>query len=99
MGCLTTSCARFRSPGTSCLSTSDAHTLDALLPAGAPHSRLITPVSDRPGHAAVMRLIQPGSAASWAGSRATALSKGWCRRVREQGGYSGGRLGVLAGAR
>ena len=24
--------------------------LDDLLPAGAPHSRLITPVSDRPGH-------------------------------------------------
>ena len=24
--------------------------LDAMLPAGAPHSRLITPVKDRPGH-------------------------------------------------
>ena len=24
--------------------------LDDLLPAGAPHSRLVTPVSDRPGH-------------------------------------------------
>jgi dTDP-glucose 4,6-dehydratase len=24
--------------------------------------------------------------------------QGWCQRVREQGGYGGGRLGVLAAA-
>jgi len=51
--------------------------LDELLTAGAPHSRLITPVTDRPATTGAMRSIPPGSARSWAGSRATALRRAW----------------------
>ena len=54
-----------------------------------PHSRLVTPVTDRPGHDR-RYAIDPTRISS---------EQEWCRRVREQGGYSGGRLGVLAGAR
>ena len=83
--------------------------LDRSLPAGAPHSQLITPVSDRPGHDR-RYAIDPSrinSELGWqprhsfeAGLAATVRwtleQQGWCQRVREQGGYSGGRLGVLA---
>ena len=86
--------------------------LDDLLSAGAPHSRLITPVTDRPGHDR-RYAIDPtriSSELGWQprhsfepGLTATVRwylgQQEWCRRVREQGGYSGGRLGVLAGAR
>jgi dTDP-glucose 4,6-dehydratase len=83
--------------------------LDGLLPAGAPHSQLITPVSDRPGHDRRYAIdptristelgwqprhsFEEGLAAT---VRWTLEQQGWCQRVREQGGYSGGRLGVLA---
>jgi dTDP-glucose 4,6-dehydratase len=85
--------------------------LDDLLPAGAPHSRLVTPVTDRPGHDR-RYAIDPtriSSELGWQprhsfeeGLAATVSwylgQQKWCRRVREQGGYSGGRLGVLAAA-
>jgi dTDP-glucose 4,6-dehydratase len=85
--------------------------LDQLLPAGAPHSQLITRVSDRPGHDR-RYAIDPSRISNELGwqprhSFEEGLSatvawylkhQDWCSRVREQGGYSGGRLGVLAGA-
>jgi dTDP-glucose 4,6-dehydratase len=73
--------------------------LDVLLPAGAPHSRLITPVPDRPGHDRRYAIdptrisselgwqprhsFQEGLAATVAW---TLEQQDWCRRVREQGG-------------
>jgi dTDP-glucose 4,6-dehydratase len=85
--------------------------LDDLLPAGAPHSHLVTRVTDRPGHDR-RYAIDPtliSSELGWQprhsfeeGLAATVSwylgQQKWCRRVREQGGYSGGRLGVLAAA-
>ena len=82
--------------------------LDQLLPAGAPHSRLITPVSDRPGHDR-RYAIDPtriSTELGWQprhsfeeGLAATVRwileQQGWCQRVREQGGYCGSRLGML----
>ena len=73
--------------------------LDDLLPAGAPHSRLITPVSDRPGHDR-RYAIDPTRISSELGWQPRhSFEQGLVPRVREQGGYGGGRLGVLAGAR
>ena len=86
--------------------------LDDLLPAGVPHSRLVTPVTDRPGHDR-RYAIDPTRISSELGWQprhsfeqvlAATVSwyleqQGWCQRVREQGGYNGGRLGVLAGVR
>jgi dTDP-glucose 4,6-dehydratase len=83
--------------------------LDALLPAGAPHSRLVTPVTDRPRHDR-RYAIDPTKISSELGWQprhsfeeglAATLAwyleqQDWCRQVREQGGYSGDRLGVLA---
>ena len=85
--------------------------LDQLLPAGAPHAGLITPVTDRPGHDR-RYAIDPSRITSELGWQprhsfeeglAATVSwylkqQDWCQRVWEQGGYSGGRLGVLAGA-
>jgi dTDP-glucose 4,6-dehydratase len=82
--------------------------LDALRPVGAPHSQLITPVTDRPGHDH-RYAIDPSRISSelgWQprhsfqqGLAATVAwyleQQDWCQRVRGQGG---GRLGVLAGA-
>ncbi len=81
--------------------------LDALIPGGAPHASLITPVADRPGHER-RYAIDPTRITTelgWqprhsfeAGLAATVRwyldHQSWCQRVREQGGYSGGRLGV-----
>jgi dTDP-glucose 4,6-dehydratase len=83
--------------------------LDDLLPAGAPHSQLITPVTDRPGHDRRYAIdptrisselgwqprhsFQEGLAAT---VRWTLDNLDWCQRVRQRGGYIGGRLGVLA---
>jgi dTDP-glucose 4,6-dehydratase len=83
--------------------------LDALLPAGAPHSRLITPVSDRPGHDR-RYAIDPtriSTELGWqprhsfdeglaATVRWTLEQQAWCSQVRNRAGYGGGRLGVLA---
>jgi dTDP-glucose 4,6-dehydratase len=85
--------------------------LDGLRPAGgAPHARLITPVTDRPGHDR-RYAIDPtriSSELGWqprhsfeAGLAATVRwyleHQDWCGAVRAQCGYSGVRLGVLAG--
>jgi hypothetical protein len=82
--------------------------VDALLLAGAPHNKLITPVADRPGHDR-RYAIDPtriSSELGWqprhsfeeglAASVAWYLKhQGWCEQVRQQGGYAGGRLGLL----
>ncbi|QEY32413.1 dTDP-glucose 4,6-dehydratase [Synechococcus sp. RSCCF101] len=81
--------------------------LDALRPAGATHSRLITRVDDRPGHDR-RYAIDPARITSelgWQprhsfedGLAATVRwyldQLDWCERVRQQAGYSGERLGV-----
>ena len=73
-----------------------------------PHSRLVTPVTDRPGHDR-RYAIDPtriSSELGWqprhsfeAGLEATVRwylgQQKWCRRVLEQAGYRGVRLGVL----
>ena len=83
--------------------------LDQLRPAGSPHARLITPVADRPGHDR-RYAIDPSRISTelgWqpchsfeSGLAATVRwyleNLDWCAAVREQGGYSGGRLGILA---
>jgi len=83
--------------------------LDQLCPAGTPHARLITPVADRPGHDR-RYAIDPtriSTELGWqhrhsfeSGLEATVRwyleNLDWCAAVREQGGYAGGRLGVLA---
>ncbi|MEX0589439.1 MAG: dTDP-glucose 4,6-dehydratase [Cyanobium sp.] len=74
----------------------------------APHSRLITPVTDRPGHDRRYAIdpsrisdelgwqprhsFEEGLAATvrWYGEQ-----QGWCVAVREQGSYTGDRLGLL----
>jgi dTDP-glucose 4,6-dehydratase len=82
--------------------------LDALLPAGAPHSRLITPVTDRPGHDR-RYAIDPtriSSELGWQprhsfqeGLAATVAwyleQQDWCRNVQERAGFSGERQGLL----
>ena len=84
--------------------------LDQLIPGGAPHARLITPVADRPGHDR-RYAIDPSRISSelgWqprhrfeAGLEATVRwyleHQGWCSQVRDRAGYGGGRLGVLGG--
>jgi dTDP-glucose 4,6-dehydratase len=82
--------------------------MDQLRPAGAPHSRLITPVADRPGHD-WRYAIDPTkltTALGWRprysfeqGLEATVrwnlANLEWCERVRQRAGYEGGRLGQL----
>ena len=82
--------------------------LDQLIPGGAPHARLITPVQDRPGHDR-RYAIDPSRISSelgWqprhsmeAGLEATVRwyldNREWCSQVRDRAGYGGGRLGVL----
>ncbi|MEB3354271.1 MAG: dTDP-glucose 4,6-dehydratase [Cyanobacteriota bacterium] len=83
--------------------------LDALLPAGAPHARLITPVADRPGHdrryaidpARISRELGWQPRHSFEEGLAATVRwylehRGWCGQVRDRAGYGGGRLGVLA---
>ena len=81
--------------------------LDALLPAGAPHRHLITPVADRPGHDR-RYAIDPNRISTELGWQprhsfdeglATTVrwyleNLSWCDQVRKQAGYSGGRLGL-----
>jgi dTDP-glucose 4,6-dehydratase len=82
--------------------------LDELRPAGAPHARLITPVTDRPGHDR-RYAIDPARISGelgWQprhsfeqGLEATVRwyleHQDWCAQVRERGGYTGGRLGLV----
>jgi dTDP-glucose 4,6-dehydratase len=81
--------------------------LDALLPTGAPHSRLITPVSDRPGHDR-RYAIDPtriSTELGWqprhsleAGLETTVRwyldHQDWCDKLRHRSGYGGQRLGL-----
>lgn len=82
--------------------------LDQLHPAGAPHERLITMVSDRPGHDLryAMDIGKIGRELGWtprqsleSGLRATITwyleNENWWRRVKD-GGYRGQRLGLHA---
>ena len=82
--------------------------LDQLRPAGSPHARLITPVTDRPGHDR-RYAIDPtriSTELGWqprhsfeSGLEATVRwyleNLEWCAAVRAQGGYDGGRIGQL----
>jgi len=81
--------------------------LDALLPAGAPHSQLITPVTDRPGHDRRYAIdptristelgwqprhsFQEGLAATVAWFLA---HQTWWQTLQSRSGYGGQRLGV-----
>jgi dTDP-glucose 4,6-dehydratase len=83
--------------------------LDGLQPAEAPHNRLITPVKDRPGHDR-RYAIDPAKITTelgWQprhsfeqGLAATVRwyvdQQAWCQAVREQGGYTGDRLGLVS---
>jgi len=80
--------------------------LDGLHPQAAPHTRLITPVADRPGHDR-RYAIDAGTITSelgWQPSHSFshglestvhwyASNQAWCKRVRERAGYSGERMG------
>ncbi|MCP9884383.1 dTDP-glucose 4,6-dehydratase [Synechococcus sp. ATX 2A4] len=82
--------------------------LDRLLPADSTHSKLITPVADRPGHDR-RYAIDPSRISNELGwyprhsfedglastVRWYLQERGWCDRVSQQGGLSGRRLGVL----
>ncbi len=81
--------------------------LDQLRPAGAPHTRLITPVSDRPGHDRRYAIDPTRITADlgWqprhsfeAGLAATVRwyleQQYWCRKVQARARYSGERIGV-----
>jgi dTDP-glucose 4,6-dehydratase len=84
--------------------------LDQRCPAGAPHLRLLTSVTDRPGHNR-RYAIDPGRISSelgWqprhdfeAGLAATVdwylANLDWCELVRGRAGYGGERLGAAAG--
>jgi dTDP-glucose 4,6-dehydratase len=81
--------------------------LDQRRPAGAPHSRLITPVADRPGHDR-RYAIDPtriSTELGWqpshsfeAGLAATVdwylANLDWCARVQQRSGYGGERIGT-----
>ena len=82
--------------------------IDQLRPAGAPHIRLITRVIDRPGHDR-RYAIDPTKISNELGwqprhnfeqglsatVRWTFENLEWCERVLKQGGYEGGRIGVV----
>ena len=83
--------------------------LDDLLPAGAPHSQLITPVSDRPGHDRRYAIdparistelgwqprhsFQEGLAAT---VRWFLANQAWLETLQSRSGYRGQRLGLKA---
>ena len=81
--------------------------LDERLPAGAPHDRLITPVTDRPGHDR-RYAIDPSrirSELGWQPNHAFTAGLAitvdwylfnieWCNQVRQNAGYWGERIGV-----
>ena len=83
--------------------------LDQLLPAGAPHARLITPVADRPGHDR-RYAIDPGKIMAELGWQPRhSFEQGleacvrwylehgtWCDQVRQRAGYDGERIGLMA---
>ena len=86
--------------------------LDDLLPAGAPHSRLVTPVTDRPGHDRRYAIDPTRISTELGWQPRHNFEEGlahtvdwyldhlpWCQQVRDRAEYCGGWLGVLAEAR
>ena len=86
--------------------------LDQLRPGGAPHNRLITPVTDRPGHDRryAIDAAKISGELGWqprhsfeqgleATVRWTLEHLNWCDQVRMRGGYGGERLGQPLSAR
>ena len=84
--------------------------LDELNPKGAPHGRLITPVSDRPGHDRryAIDATKIREELGWKpvysfenGLRATVNwymnNQKWCENISKKSNYSGERIGVIAG--
>jgi len=84
--------------------------LDQLLPAGAPHARLITPVVDRPGHDRryAIDASRISSDLGWQPRHSFASGlettvrwylehQDWCAAVRQRSGYGGDRVGLLGG--
>ena len=83
--------------------------LDQLRPQGAPHSELITPVADRPGHDR-RYAIDPSKISNELGWQPSHdFQKGlestvrwylahldWCQEVRQRAGYDGERIGIQA---
>lgn len=83
--------------------------LDELNPNGAPHNRLITPVSDRPGHDRRYAIdsTKIREELGWqpvhdfeSGLRATVNwymnNQKWCENISMKSNYSGERIGVIA---
>ena len=81
--------------------------LDQLLPSGAPHSQLITPVTDRPGHDRRYAIDPTRISTELGWTPRHSFEQGleatvrwylehleWCLQVLEQAGYSGQRIGV-----
>ena len=84
--------------------------LDELNPKGAPHGRLITPVTDRPGHDRryAIDATKIREELGWKpvysfenGLRATVNwymnNREWCENISKKSNYSGERIGVIAG--
>ena len=83
--------------------------LDQLVPAGAPHARLITPVADRPGHDRRYAIDASKISANLGWTPRHSFEQGleatvrwyienqtWCQQVRQRSGYSGERIGTRA---
>ena len=85
--------------------------LDRLRPQGAPHARLITRVTDRPGHDRryAIDAAKITTELGWTprhsfeqGLEATVSwylnNLEWCQQVRRRAGYSGERIGTQSAA-
>ncbi|MDP4831771.1 MAG: dTDP-glucose 4,6-dehydratase [Cyanobium sp. MAG_185] len=83
--------------------------MDQLRPAGAPHSQLITPVSDRPGHDRRYAIDAGKLTAELGWQPRHSFEQGldvcvrwylehgeWCGQVRRRAGYGGERIGLTA---
>ena len=81
--------------------------LDQLRPDGAPHSRLITPVADRPGHDRRYAIDPTRISRELGWQPRHGFAEGleatvrwyvdhldWCQEVRERAGYGGERIGT-----
>ena len=81
--------------------------LDQLRPDGAPHSRLITPVADRPGHDRRYAIDPTRISRELGWQPRHGFAEGleatvrwyvdhldWCQEVRERAGYGGERIGI-----
>ena len=86
--------------------------LDEQCPDGAPHSRLITPVADRPGHVRRYAIDASKISAELGWRPRRSFDQGleamvrwsldhpeWFQQLRHRTGYGGERIGLLVGAR